>query len=86
MSEKQTHAPDKNTDVEKVRDKLRETVKDSGLTYQQLGERMGYQGDAAKTLISRLLNTERDPRLSTLIRLSKALNISLYQLLMIDNR
>ena len=70
----------KGGDLDAVRLRMRAAVFNSGLTYQQIGERMGYEGDSAKTLISRLLNTDRDPRISTVIAFAKAVGISCKEL------
>jgi transcriptional regulator with XRE-family HTH domain len=56
---------------------LREIRQKLGLTQEEVGERSGIpQGE-----ISRIEHGERDPRVSTLVRLAKALEVSPGQLL-----
>lgn len=59
-----------------VREKLRQAAKDSGMTQEEIGLRMGFSKDSARKAVSRLLNVEidYDPRLSTLLVFAKALN------------
>jgi transcriptional regulator with XRE-family HTH domain len=66
-----------------VREKLRLAAKDSGMTQEEIGLRMGFAKDSARKAVSRLLNVEADydPRLSTLLAFAKALNRPLKDLL-----
>jgi transcriptional regulator with XRE-family HTH domain len=66
-----------------VRERLRQAAKDSGMTQEEIGLRMGFSKDSARKAVSRLLNTENhyDPRLSTLLTFAKALNRTLKDLL-----
>jgi transcriptional regulator with XRE-family HTH domain len=66
-----------------VREKLRQAAKDSGMTLEEIGLRMGYGKGGARQAVSRLLNQEADydPRLSTLLAFAKALNRPLKDLL-----
>ena len=68
--------------VASIRDKLRAAAKDSGLTQEEIGLRMGFAKSSARQAVSRLLaGSDYDPRLSTLISLAKALGKSLQELL-----
>jgi transcriptional regulator with XRE-family HTH domain len=66
-----------------VRQKLRRAAEESGMTQEEIGLRMGFSKDSARKAVSRLLNleTEYDPRLSTLLEFAKALNRPLKDLL-----
>lgn len=69
--------------VTTVRKKLRRAAKESGMTQEEIGVRMGFAKDSARKAVSRLLNTDAsyDPRLSTLLALASALDCSLKDLL-----
>ncbi len=69
--------------LESVRENLRRAAKDSGMTQEEIGLRMGFSKDSARKAVSRLLNLEHDydPRLSTLLAFAKALNRQLIDLL-----
>jgi hypothetical protein len=65
-----------------VRTKLRQAAKDSGLTLEDIGLRMGYSKGGARQAVSRLLGQEDyDPRLSTLISFAEAVGKPLFKLL-----
>jgi transcriptional regulator with XRE-family HTH domain len=66
-----------------VREKLRQAVKESGMTQEEIGLRMGYSKASARQAVSRLLNSEsdHDPRLSTLLTFADAINRPLKDLL-----
>jgi hypothetical protein len=55
--------------VKSVRASLRRIAEQSGLTYEEIGVRMGYKQSVARAAISRLTNpkVDHDPRLSTVI-------------------
>jgi transcriptional regulator with XRE-family HTH domain len=59
-----------------VREKLRLAAKESGMTQEEIGLRMGFAKDSARKAVSRLLNPEidYDPRLSTLLAFASAIN------------
>lgn len=67
------------TPLELVRERLRQAVKESGMTQEEIGLRMGFSKGGARQAVSRLLNPEAeyDPRLSTLLQLAKAIDRSL---------
>jgi transcriptional regulator with XRE-family HTH domain len=59
--------------VEAVRVKMRAAVEKSGMTFEQIGVKMGFSGLGARQAVSRLLNAESyDPRLSTLAAFADA--------------
>jgi transcriptional regulator with XRE-family HTH domain len=66
-----------------IRDLLRQAAKESGMTQEEIGVRMGFPKASARQVVSRLLNPEieYDPRLSTLLLLANALGKSLKDLL-----
>jgi transcriptional regulator with XRE-family HTH domain len=78
-----TDAKPKTESAASVREKLRQAAKDSGLTLEAIGLRMGFSKGGARQAVSRLLNQEsdHDPRLSTLLAFAKALNRALKDLL-----
>ncbi len=69
--------------VASLREKLRQAAKDSGMTQEEIGLRMGFPKSSARQAVSRLLNPEadHDPRLSTLLSFAGALNRPLKDLL-----
>jgi hypothetical protein len=71
--------------LESVRATLRQRVQQSGLTYEDIGPRMGLSKESSTAALARLLSKEGpDPRLSTLIALARAVNCSLAELLGCD--
>jgi transcriptional regulator with XRE-family HTH domain len=68
--------------VATMRDKLRQAAKDSGMTQEEIGLRMGFPKSSARQAVSRLLNAEieYDPRLSTLLLFTKAIGKSVKEL------
>jgi transcriptional regulator with XRE-family HTH domain len=77
--------------TDRVRDGLRQAAEASGLTQQQIGEKMGFGPATARKAVSRLLNVggknagkksgQHDPRLSTLLKFADALGKPLRDLL-----
>jgi transcriptional regulator with XRE-family HTH domain len=53
----------------------------SGLSLDELGQRMGYSGDMARKSAWQFLNKTSDPRLSMLQRFANAMDISIGDLL-----
>ncbi len=53
----------------------------SGLSLDELGQRMGYSGDPARKSAWQFLKKTTDPRLSMLIRFAEAMNISIVDLI-----
>jgi transcriptional regulator with XRE-family HTH domain len=60
--------------------KVRKAVDKSGLTQQQIGEKMGYAATTARQAVSQLLRSG-DPQIGTLRRLAKALGVKLDSLI-----
>jgi transcriptional regulator with XRE-family HTH domain len=69
--------------VAAVREKLRHAAKESGMTQEEIGLRMGVGKSGARQAVSRLLNpeSEHDPRLSTLLAFARAVGCPLKDLL-----
>ena len=59
---------------------VRERLASSGLTYQQIGERMGNSPKSARQAVSQFLRSG-DPQIGTLRRFADAMGISLQTLL-----
>ena len=61
--------------VQSIRERLRQAANASGLTMQEIGEKMGFTKGGARQAVSRLLNPEidYDPRLSTLSQCAEAI-------------
>lgn len=60
--------------------RARELFKQSGLTLDDLGQKMGYEGDAARKSAWQFLNRITDPRLSTLRKFAQAIGVSIAEL------
>ena len=63
-----------------VMESVRERVKQSAKTYQEIGEAMGYNPASARQAVSQLLKSG-DPQISMLRRFANAMGISLGTLL-----
>jgi transcriptional regulator with XRE-family HTH domain len=61
--------------------RLRLLFDKSGLSLDELGQRMGYAGDAARKSAWQFLNKTTDPRLSMLRKFADALNLPLTDLI-----
>jgi transcriptional regulator with XRE-family HTH domain len=59
---------------------IRERFAKSGMTQQELGERMGYAPESARQAVSQFLKSG-DPQIGMLRRVAKALGISVKSLL-----
>ena len=55
--------------------RAKKLFEESGLSYSELGQRMGYSGDAARKSAWQFLTETSDPRLSMLERFAKGLNL-----------
>ena len=66
-----------------IKTHLREAVGYSGLCLEEIGVRMGFAINDARSAVSRILaeSLDEDPRLSTLLALAKALSLSIEELL-----
>jgi transcriptional regulator with XRE-family HTH domain len=60
--------------------RARELFAQSGLTLDQLGQRMGHDEAVARKVAWQLLNKVADPRLSTLRKFAAAVKVSLAEL------
>lgn len=58
-------------------DRARRLFERSGLSLEELGQRMGYSGDTARKAAWQFLNKTIDPRLSMLQKFADALSLSL---------
>jgi transcriptional regulator with XRE-family HTH domain len=69
--------------VTSIRAKLRRAAEESGMTQEEIGLRMGFSKESSRRAVSRLLNLESDydPRLSTLLAFANAINLPLKDLL-----
>ena len=71
--------------LEKIRTKLRQAAKDSGMTMEEIGVAMGFERTGARSAASRLLNVNqgvnRDFRMSTLLAFAHAINRPLKDIL-----
>lgn len=67
--------------LDEARERLRDAVGASGMTYQQIGLKMGYSPASARQAVSSLLSPQSNPSLSTLLRLCEVLGVELYEVL-----
>lgn len=56
---------------------VRRLYKESGLTLNEVGERMGYCEEHARKLAWQFLMKSKDPRLSMLVRFAEAMQLPL---------
>jgi transcriptional regulator with XRE-family HTH domain len=61
--------------------KARKAFKMSGLSLDELGQRMGAEGEVARKSAWQFLNKVNDPKLGTLRRFAKAVGVPLKSLL-----
>jgi transcriptional regulator with XRE-family HTH domain len=61
--------------------RARELFEQSGLTLDQLGQAMGYEGDVARKSAWQFLNKTTDPRLSMLRKFAAAVGVPVSDLL-----
>lgn len=71
----------KPTTAERVLRKAQKLLEKSGMTLDELGQKMGYETGTARRAVWQLFNKTPDPRLSTLERLAEALGVELKDLL-----
>jgi transcriptional regulator with XRE-family HTH domain len=71
----------KNSLSERIFAKANKLFDDSGMTLEQLGEKMGYAPGMARKSAWAFLKNTTDPRLSTLEALAKALGVEVNDLL-----
>jgi transcriptional regulator with XRE-family HTH domain len=60
--------------------RVRELFEKSGLTLDELGQKMGHTGDMARKSAWQFLNKVADPRLSTLRKFAEAVGVSIVEL------
>lgn len=63
-----------------VMGRARTIFENSGLSLDELGKRMGYEGAVARKSAWQFLNKTEDPRLSMMQRFAEAMNVSLVDL------
>ena len=61
-------------------ERVRLLFKKSGLSLDELGQRMGYSGEPARKSAWQFLRKTTDPRLSMLEKFAEAINVSLVDL------
>lgn len=61
--------------------RAKELFEKSGLTLDELGQKMGYEGEVARKGAWRFLNMTNDPRLSTLRKFAEAVGVPVAELL-----
>jgi transcriptional regulator with XRE-family HTH domain len=73
----------KKMTVDSLRSNLRRAAEDSGLTYEEIGIRMGYKQTVARAAVSRLTNpkVDHDPRISTVLSFCDAVHKPLTEVL-----
>lgn len=66
--------------------RARELYEQSKLTLEALGQKMGYEGDAARKSAWQFLNKTADPRLSMLRRFAQAVGVPVAELFIEEKR
>jgi len=61
--------------------KAKKLLKESGMTLEELGTKMGFPATTARASVWQLFNRVKDPRLSSLEALAKALGVTVKDLL-----
>lgn len=61
-------------------ERVRILFQKSGLSLDELGQRMGYSGDTARKSAWQFLHKTTDPRLSMLVRFAEAMNVAVSDL------
>lgn len=56
-------------------EKMRQAFTKSGLSLDEVGRRMGYEGDTARKATWQLLNKTNDPRLSMVRKFAEAVGV-----------
>jgi transcriptional regulator with XRE-family HTH domain len=65
---------------DKVMDRVRALFTESGLTFEELGQKMGYSGPHARKSAWQFLQGTKDPRLSMLRKFAQAMGVTLKEL------
>jgi transcriptional regulator with XRE-family HTH domain len=66
--------------IDNTMERARRIFEQSGLSFEELGQRMGYSGTTARKSAWQFLRKTTDPRLSMMVRFAEALNVSLVDL------
>ncbi len=66
--------------ADRVMDNIRKAFERSGMTLNELGECLGYDGPTAKKRAWFLLYRTSDPRISTVLAVAKALGVKISDL------
>ena len=69
----------KNTD-DAVMIMVRKLFAESKMSLDQLGQKMGYEGDVSRKAVWQFLNKTADPRVSMIRRFAKAVGVSVRDL------
>ena len=64
-------------DADNVMDNMRTAFERSGLTLDQLGEGLGYEGPTARKRAWFLLHRTSDPRISTVLAVAQTLRVKI---------
>ncbi len=67
-------------DAERVMDNIRNAFERSGMTLNELGQGLGYDGPTAKKRAWSLLYRTADPRISTVLAVAKTLRVKIADL------
>ena len=67
-------------DADGVMDNIRDAFERSGMTLNELGEGLGYDGPTAKKRAWLLLNRTSDPRISTVLAVASTLDVKISDL------
>ena len=67
-------------DVQTILEKAKRLAQESGLTYQEIGVRMGYPKGSARQVAWKFLHS-KNPSVAMLLRFAKALEINVKELL-----
>ena len=59
---------------QQVLKKMKKLMKKRGLTYQQVGERMGYPKESARQSVNQVLNS-KNPTLKMFLKLAEAIGV-----------
>ena len=70
----------KNMNADSVMDNIRNAFERSGMTLNELGEGLGYEGPTAKKRAWFLLYRTSDPRISTVLAVARTLGVKMNDL------
>jgi hypothetical protein len=78
MSAKKWIRPERQSTAFEI--KAKQVMKDAGLTYQQVGEKMGYPPEAARQMVYKIIHG-RNPSIHKLVTFAKAVGVQVEDLL-----